>query len=266
MSNSNRQAGNGTDVPTAVERLQQLSRITGYTIVTEKYPLWLEAITHSSHSTAVKGANGGLARLGDVAMKTVQTAVLYRAGKGDDPILHTRAIQGRLSQRPLKAACKRIKLENLAYYNMSEFPGSRCADLVKAIIGAVYIDCVSRDYNPMEYIEEVMDNLGLLYDPEKEQWPEREDEQEPGPGQEQEQDVEATSGASELTTMGSYHPSSTLGYNQPSGGQGYYQPIANQMYHQPNGNPVFYQRHNNQGYNPRGSSQGQYQQTNYEYY
>ncbi|KAH8922267.1 hypothetical protein BT69DRAFT_1369708 [Atractiella rhizophila] len=263
MSNSNAQASEaasillsqryGIVVPTAVERFEQLSRITGYTIVKEKYALWLEAITHRSHSTAVKGANGGLARLGDVAMKTVQTAVLYRAGKGDNPGLHTRVIQGGLSQRPLEAACRGINLENLAYHQMPDFPGGCCADLVKAIIGAVYIDCVSRDYNPMENIEKVMDNLGLLYDPEKQQAPEQEHEQK--------QD-----GASELTTMDSHPPSGTLGYNQPSGGQGYYQPIANQMYHQPSGNPVFHQRHNNQGYNPRGSSQEQYQQTNYEYY
>ncbi|KAH8927901.1 hypothetical protein BT69DRAFT_681697 [Atractiella rhizophila] len=58
------------------------------------------------------------------------------------------------------------KLDELAYYrHMPTLPPRLCADLVQAIIGAVYLDCVAHNCNPMEMVEAVMDNLDLLFDP-----------------------------------------------------------------------------------------------------
>ncbi|KAH8927416.1 hypothetical protein BT69DRAFT_1347304 [Atractiella rhizophila] len=162
-----RNAGYGNVVVNAAEeRFKCLTNIIGFPIEPEQYQLWLPAITHSSHAGNARGSNAGLARLGDLAMKTVQTAVLYRAGLGDNGRVHRDTIQGLLAQVPLEKVCRRHGLDDLVYQKgMATLTGKCCADLVQAIIGAVYIDCVSRQCNPMEHVEAVMRNLGLLDDP-----------------------------------------------------------------------------------------------------
>ncbi|KAH8922265.1 hypothetical protein BT69DRAFT_1334850 [Atractiella rhizophila] len=146
------------------ERFERLHRLIGYPLDRQYDDLWRTAITHSSYSGGRQGANGGLARLGDVAMKTVQTVVIHRAGLGDDG----RTLQRCLSCQPLEKICKKYGLQDLAYHNLGQPAEGFCADLVKAIIGAVYIDSVYRTWNPMNQIEGVMQRLEILdYDPQR---------------------------------------------------------------------------------------------------
>ncbi|KAH8925227.1 hypothetical protein BT69DRAFT_1332371 [Atractiella rhizophila] len=152
------------------ERFERLYGLIGYPMDRQYNDLWRTAITHSSYSGGRQGANGGLARLGDVAMKTVQTVVIHRVGLGDDGQLTSQTLQRCLSCHPLEKICKNYGLQDLAYHNIAQPAEGFCADLVKAIIGAVYIDSVYRACNPMDRIEGVMHRLEILdYNPQRRQ-------------------------------------------------------------------------------------------------
>ncbi|KAH8914119.1 hypothetical protein BT69DRAFT_1290713 [Atractiella rhizophila] len=186
----------GSGIP-AEERLRQLSELIGYPFDRQNYHLWITAITNASYIGRPEGSNGGLARLGDLAMKTVQTAVLHRVGLGDDGKRHNETIQSRLSQFPLELICRKYRLQELVYHRLSGFPGRHCADLVRAIIGAVYLDCVAHGCNPMEMVEMVMNNLDLLCDPSPPL---------------QEQAASYYQPSSHLSYCDDYQPSSSRGY------------------------------------------------------
>ncbi|KAH8922264.1 hypothetical protein BT69DRAFT_1351001 [Atractiella rhizophila] len=156
-----------------LRRFHRLGALTGYP-TDRNHDLWFKAITHSSYSGGPQGANGGLARLGDAAMKTAQIVVIHRLGLGDDGKLTCQTTQRCLSGPPLENACKKYGLQDFAYHNLQTFGEAFCVDLVKAIIGAVYLDSVSRGWSPMERIELVMHRLGLLdYNPQLQMQPQQ---------------------------------------------------------------------------------------------